>query len=266
MYKVALPLSILLALISLEAKAQVNINTRVDTNFARPDERDRVGGAVELSGDGLGDATLSLGTQAFVNPDVQVTSVGVRYGLTDRLSITAGADATHRGTVPSASVGYTAIFSEDFSLYLAASRGLVTDDPRAVEALLQSNEISASFWANDVSAWGKLGFISDGNEVFEGGLSVNTNQEWLAFSGYGRAATEDSDLYWSPQPFYTLSADFRAKLSEECGAGVRVGVAVNESDPELAIPVGAFCDFDWGRVLVGYGYGATATVEANFSF
>jgi hypothetical protein len=259
-------LSLGLSLVAIPVSAQISADTYVNSNVFRPDDRDRLTGGVVLRGEGLDNLTLTIESTTFANPSTQVVELGIDYQVTDELKLSVGADVTGDQVVPSAGAGWLVTESDDLSIYTSYSYGLLDNDPRAIQSDLRSHDVSLNFWANDVSGWGKAGFISDGNQVYEGGLSMATGEEWLSFTSYGRSAAESSDNYWSPSSFVAVGAELKTKLSDRCGAGIQLGVAINEGEVNPAYPVGAQCSFDWGMIGAGYAYGANLGINARIEF
>ena len=257
---------LLIPFMATPAMAQVTMDTYLNGNVFRPDERDRITGGVVFDGEGLGGAAITVEATTFANPNTQAVELGVSYPLSDRLSFSVGATVTPESITPSAGVGWLVTESEDLSVYSAYSYGLMNTDPRAIAADLRMHEFYTGFWAGDVSGWGKLTAVSDGNEVYEGGFAIATGQEWLGFTGYARGAAEDSDTYWAPSSFVAAGAEVKVPISKECGIGAQLGASVHEGDVSPAFPIAAQCNFDWGDINLGYAYGAFMSVNTQFKF
>ena len=251
---------------ALPAFAQVNLDAYVNGNVLRPDERDRITGGVLLQGDGLGEATLQIEASTFTNPDIQLLDIAVDYQVTDELRLTAGASGTDERITPTVGIGYLVTDTEDLSVYTSYQFGLLADDPRAIKANITAHQLYAGFWANDVSGWGKVTLSSDGNEIYEGWLNVATREEWLGFTTYARSTANESDNYWAPSAFNVTGVELRTRLTEDCAAGVQLGVSIDAGIIQPAYPVGAQCNFEWGNVNLGYAYGAAFSVDAQFEF
>ena len=179
------------------------INTEVRTNVFRPDGRQRVETSVSANDLDPG-YSIRLSRTDYENPETGVTQLAVTFILDEdsQTSITAGGALTEGDVIPEISVTTVVVDEENLRLRVYVERGLNTEDPRAVQALIQQNVVGLALSTGDLNTRYQVAFNSDDIEVHEGWVSIPINgNQALQFRSYIRAASGESDFYWDPRFF-----------------------------------------------------------------
>lgn len=248
----------------------IEVETRINT--ARPDGRNWIDNSASLEIEGVG---IEAGYGVYHNPNVSVSRLVLEpLPNSSDVDLALGAHLVESDLVPYVRIGTALIDGDDVSINSSFERGLYDGDPRSIDELIQHNTISMNLWSEAVNGWGKVAFISDGGEVFEGGVSVPLDENGaVSFEGYGRAATEDTGRYWAPGPFVSGGIRYAVpfRLSDELTGGVGAQVAVSHDDGfSIGVPAGVQLNYNGegfkASAELGYGYGLTAGVKLEWSF
>lgn len=254
-------------------------NIQTQTTLFRPDDRDRIRTTATYID---GPWEIGLSRADFNNPAVAVNQLALTFIIDEgsQTELTAGVSANNDGAVLDFGVSTVIVDDEDRKLRIYFDRGLNDSDPRAIEALIQHNTVGLVLSDDSLQFRYQLAANSDAVEVHEGWLSYPlTDNGFLTLKSYVRAASEESDFFWSPELFaatgIAMGVPFELGNNTECQAGVQPGLALtsdfgSDTEIEFAAPFGAQCQYSAGdtqiKGRIGLAYGLTASVEARFSF
>ena len=252
---------------------QVHINT--EANVFRPDERNRTRTTAEYLGDGY---QIGVSRSDYANPSIGLAQVFIDFALSPSTDASIGAALVEGDIAPEFAISQTVLDEGDRSLKLYFARSLNSDDPRAIEALIQRNTIGGNLRIDGITNNFSVDFNSDGVEVYKNFLSIPlTDDGFLTLNSYMRAASEESDYYWD-ESFYAAAGVLVAvpvvqRDGLSVALGVQPGLVYSADDDELRLgaTAGARVQYEPSDNFaltgtISYSYGLNAALKMNFSF
>lgn len=253
------------------------VDVRVESNVLRPDGRNSVRSSAEFL---TGTTGLSISRTDYANPSTAATQFEVEFELSPSTTATVGAAISEGGVVPAFSISQVVLDGSDRRLELTFARGLNDDDSRAVAALIQQNVVGATLRIGDVQNRFSVAFNSDGIEVYENSLSIPlTDDGFLQLNSYMRAASGESDSYWSPDFWSGTGVQIAVPIvrSEDLdfGVGIQPGLIYRIEDGSqhvaLAAPVGTRLNYRPSdsvdvNAALSFSYGLNASLSVRWRF